>query len=248
MTNEMTTIKTTRIIHRAENRGHANHGWLDTYHSFSFARYFNPEKINFGALRVWNDDVISAGKGFDSHPHDNMEIITIPLSGAVLHRDSMGHEEEIKVNEVQVMSAGKGLFHAEFNASKTDELALFQIWIFPDKNNVNPVYNQQMFDVKLAQNQWQKLVGPYGEENVLNIHQDAWVSRTFLTKDKTLDYDLKPTSFGTYLMVVDGSVEVDGVVLNPRDAIGLIDTNQFKVKALENSYIINIEVPNVVLQ
>lgn len=237
------THKKTHILHKANVRGHNNHGWLDTWHSFSFASYFDPERINFGALRVWNDDIIQPGKGFGEHPHDNMEIITIPLSGAVLHKDTMGNEQKIKPNEVQVMSAGKGLFHAEFNASDTEELSLFQIWIFPKERNVTPVYDQREFNTKSAINKWQLLVGPNNSEGELTIHQDAYISRTFLSKGEVLNYELNPISYGSYLMVVSGSAVVNDVVLHERDAIGLINLESFTVKALEDAYIINIEVP-----
>ena len=244
MVSDNVILESTHKVFRAEKRGHANHGWLNTWHSFSFARYFDPEKINFGALRVWNDDVIQPGTGFDLHPHDNMEIITIPLKGELLHRDSMGHEEKIIPGEVQVMSAGKGLFHAEFNASKTEELALFQIWILPKYKNVTPVYNQRVFNDEDSVNKWQKLVGPSNDEGALHIYQDAYVYRSKLDQGKSLGFKIGDTSFGSYIMVVDGKVRIDGVELKSRDAMGITHHKEFKIEAIENSYLINIEVPD----
>jgi redox-sensitive bicupin YhaK (pirin superfamily) len=161
------------ILHKSHTRGHANHGWLDTYHSFSFANYFNPERIQFGNLRVLNDDIVAPGSGFGKHPHDNMEIITIPIKGSLMHEDSMGHKQEITENEVQVMSAGTGIFHSEFNASGTDFVNLLQIWVLPDKRNIEPTYDQKKFDSKGAINQWQTLVSP--ENGPLKLNQQTLI-------------------------------------------------------------------------
>jgi redox-sensitive bicupin YhaK (pirin superfamily) len=231
------------ILHKNESRGHFNFGWLDTHHTFSFARYYDPERVNFGALRVLNDDIIKPGEGFGRHPHDNMEIITIPITGSVLHRDSMGHEEVIKPNEVQVMSAGTGIFHEEYNASKSEETSLLQIWILPKEKNIKPVYNQTEFEKRPSQNAWQKLV-THNEPNTLHIHQDAIISRIFLNAGSETSYYIMEKSFGSYIFVIDGSAEVDGIKLNKRDGLGVSDTKSFTIKALNNSYIVNIEIPS----
>jgi quercetin 2,3-dioxygenase len=246
MENITHTLATNIQKFAAQNRGKADYGWLKTNYSFSFAQYFNPERIHFGALRVLNDDIVAGGAGFDTHPHDNMEIITIPFFGTLRHQDSMGHVEDIKPNEVQVMSAGTGIFHSESNPSKTESVGLFQIWIMPEKRNVEPVYNQTYFDTAQAQNQWQLLVGPNGHpEAKLTINQQAYVSRVFLTAGQSIDYTPQDESYGSYLMVVDGSVNVDGTSLEKRDAAGIINSGTFQVKAITDAYLINIEVPNL---
>src|SRR5205085_6388817 len=172
-----------KIIHRANTRGAADHGWLNAKHSFSFANYYNPDRIHFGVLRVLNDDTVATGMGFGKHPHDNMEIITIQLEGAIEHKDSMGNEGVIKYGDVQVMSAGTGIQHSEFNASKTEPLKLFQIWLFPNKKNVQPRYDQVTLDVKDRRNKLQQILSPKTDENNLWIHQDAWFSMGIFDKD-----------------------------------------------------------------
>lgn len=231
-------MKTT--IHKALTRGHANHGWLDTHHTFSFANYYNPERTNFGNIRVLNDDVVAPGMGFGKHPHDNMEIISIPLYGSLMHQDSMGHQQVITENEVQVMSAGTGIFHSEFNASKTDPVNFIQIWIFPDKKNIEPVYDQKRYNPADAQNQWQILVDQ--EQGPLKLNQDATLSRVFLTEGETLTYSMKKGNRKSYLFVVNGEIEVGNIHLEERDGLGIEDTNEFNLNALKNSYLLNIEV------
>ncbi len=230
-------------IFKSDSRGKASYGWLNATYSFSFAHYDNPDRVNFGALRVWNDDIVQPSRGFDTHPHDNMEIITIPLAGAVLHKDSMGHESIIKPNEVQVMSAGSGIFHSEYNASPTEPLNLFQIWIFPNVRNIKPTYNQTEFDDAGALNQWQNLVSPVGNEG-LTIHQNAWINRTKLEAKKEITYKMQPGSYGSFLMVVEGEVAINDTILSKRDSMGITDTDEFTLTALEDSYLINIEVPD----
>jgi redox-sensitive bicupin YhaK (pirin superfamily) len=230
------------LLHKKETRGHFDYGWLNTYHTFSFARYYDPQRVNFGALRVLNDDIIKPGEGFGRHPHDNMEIITIPITGSVLHRDSMGHEEVIKAGEIQVMSAGTGIFHEEYNASESEDTSLLQIWIFPKEKNIKPVYNQTSFEKEPAKNSWQKLV-TQNDPETLHIHQDAVISRTFLDAGKELTYNLQDTSFGSYLFVIDGEVEVNGQGLGKRDGLGVSGTESFTVKALKDSYVLNLEIP-----
>ena len=229
----------------AASRGFANHGWLQANHSFSFANFYNPEKMNFGTLRVLNDDLISPGMGFGTHPHDNMEIITIPLSGVLKHKDSMGNKwEEVKAGEVQVMSAGTGIQHSEINGSKTELLSLFQIWILPYKNNVTPRYDQAYFKTPSA-GELQILVSSINNEKTsgLKIHQDAQISRINLKAGSNFEYDLKSESHGVYVMQVTGVSEVAGQHLNQRDAVGLSKVATFLVEAQEESQLLFIEVP-----
>lgn len=237
----------TKIIHRANSRGQSKYNWLDSKHNFSFADYSNPERIHFGALRVLNDDIIQAGAGFGKHPHDNMEIITIPIDGALKHADSMGHEQIIGVNEVQVMSAGTGIFHSEYNASDAKAANFLQLWIFPNKKNVKPVYSQKQFDPKKAENAWQILVSGIDNKSngSLTIHQNATISRAFLSKNFEIDYTLDLSSFGSFLFVVSGEIEMDGEKYFERDAIGLTDLSNLTIKANKNSYVLNIEVPTI---
>ncbi len=234
-------------VHQASARGRSVYDWLDSWHQFSFANYYNPDKIHFGALRVLNDDLIHGGGGFGKHPHDNMEIITIPIYGALKHADSMGHTQTISENEVQVMSAGSGIFHSEFNAGETDTANFLQIWIFPNKKNVKPVYNQKYFKAAEAVNHWQFLVSDVENplEDSLTIHQNASIARAFMHEGTELSYKIQPKSFGVFLFLISGEIEVEGVKLNPRDAIGLCDGQEFNIKALTNSYILNIEIPEI---
>lgn len=231
------------IVHRAEDRGSANHGWLEAKHSFSFAQWYNPEKIHFGALRVLNDDTIAPGMGFGTHPHDNMEIITIPLEGGIRHRDSMGHEEVIEAGEVQVMSAGSGITHSEFNASKSEYLRLFQIWIIPNQTNVTPRYDQRHIDVSQMNNAFLTLVGPEQNDNALWVHQNAWIHMAELDANNSIEYTLKDPNNGLYTMIVNGLVEVGENVLKNRDAIGITDTEKVTFFAKEKSKLLVLEVP-----
>ncbi len=215
---------------------------MNAWYSFSFANYYNPEKLEFGALRVLNDDTIQPLRGFDKHPHDNMEIVSIPLKGEILHRDSMGHKQTIKPNEVQVMTAGTGIFHEEWNPSSTEELNLLQLWIFPEKGNLKPSYQIKFFNPEEALNQWQALVA-YTNSNSLRIHQKANISRAIINKEYSLEYKSE-LSMGNYLLVIDGEVEVSEHKLSKRDALAITETNSFSVKSLsDHSFILNIEVP-----
>jgi redox-sensitive bicupin YhaK (pirin superfamily) len=231
------------IIHRAGTRGHANHGWLDAWHSFSFAEYRDPQRMHFGLLRVLNDDTVSAGMGFGTHPHDNMEIVTIPLEGALEHRDSTGGNGVIQKNEVQVMSAGSGLQHSEFNHSKTEAVKLFQIWVFPKIRNVKPGYDQRAFSPEERKNRWQVVAGGKDAPEALQINQDAYFSLSNIDAGKTLDYKIVHPGNGAYLMLISGKIEVGGETLERRDAIGITDTNNFPVKALDASELLVVEVP-----
>ncbi len=233
-----------KIIHRANTRGAANHGWLNAKHSFRFANYYDPERIHFGVLRVLNDDTVAPGMGFGKHPHGNMEIITIPLECALEHKDSMGNQGIIKYGDVQVMSAGTGIQHSEYNASQKDPLKLFQIWLFPNKKNVQPRYDQVTLDVNDRRNKLQQVLAPKTDDGGLWIHQDAWFSMGILDKDFSIDYNVKRKTNGVYVMVVKGSVTVDGETLGERDAIGLSDTDKIKITAnTEDAEVIVMDKP-----
>jgi redox-sensitive bicupin YhaK (pirin superfamily) len=234
-----------KVIHKSEERGGANHGWLQAKHSFSFAQYFDANKIQFGALRVLNDDIIAPSMGFGTHPHDNMEIITIPLSGVLKHRDSMANEwKEVKTGEVQLMSAGFGLEHSEINGSASEELKLFQIWIMPNEKNVTPRYDQALFKAEDRQGQLQTLVtGFSNEEKGLKIHQDAIISRIDLDAHQTFTYPLSDERNGVYTMLISGTAEIDAIVLADRDAVGISETDMFKINAKTKTELLFIEVP-----
>ncbi len=236
-------MKTT--IHKANERGHADHGWLNAYHSFSFAYYHNPEKIHFGMLRVLNDDIVEAGMGFGKHPHDNMEIITIPLRGQLQHKDSMGNSSVIKTNEIQVMSAGSGVEHSEFNPSETEKVNLFQIWIFPDKRDVEPRYDQKVFEPSDRKNKLQTIITPKNNNTDCEmwIHQNAYLSLGNFDAEKEFTYNIKSKGNGLYVMVVEGKLEIGGEVLGRRDAIGIEEADKINFTAKENSELLLIEVP-----
>lgn len=233
------------IIHKANTRGHADHGWLKSYHTFSFASYQNTERMSFGMLRVLNDDVVQPKMGFGTHPHQNMEIISIPLKGALSHKDNMGNKRAIEVGEVQVMSAGTGLTHSEFNDSKTDAVNFLQLWIIPEEISVEPNYEQRGFASEGKKNQLQTVVAPKDklEGDALPISQQAYIYRTHLAIDKSIDVSLKSQKNGLYIFVVEGEIEVEGNLLSKRDAIGVYETNQISIESKENSELIIIEVP-----
>ena len=230
------------VFHPADQRGHANHGWLDAHHSFSFASWYDPSKIHFGALRVLNDDKIAGGMGFGTHPHDNMEIITIPLVGALRHRDSMGNEATITAGEIQVMSAGTGIQHSEFNATN-GELNLFQIWVFPNKKNVTPRYDQQLLDTAKMKNNFAQILSPNPDDDGVWIHQNAWFHLGEFEQGKTANYALKANNNGVYVFVVEGQITVNGQQLNKRDALGVWDTTDCDIIFNENSKVLLLDVP-----
>ncbi|WP_457611049.1 pirin family protein [Lutibacter sp.] len=235
-----------KIIQRANERGTADYGWLKANFSFSFAHYYNPKKVNFGVLRVLNDDIIQAGMGFGMHPHDNMEIITIPLSGSLKHRDSMSNEWiPLHTGEVQVMSAGNGIMHSEMNNSKKNEVNLFQIWILPNKQEVNPRYDQKKFNSLERKNKLQILVSSIDEEfkGALKIHQDAQISRINLDSNSNFNYTLKSETHGVYIMVISGEINIDNNTFNIRDAIGISQTKNINITAKRDSELLLIEVP-----
>lgn len=231
-----------KTIHKANTRGLANHGWLKSYHTFSFARYQNPERMNFGMLRVLNDDLVQPNMGFGTHPHRNMEIISIPITGALSHKDSMENKRAIEVGEVQVMSAGTGVTHSEFNDSKTKETNFLQLWIIPEEQEVAPYYNQKMFDTLGRKNKFQTVVSPSDKlvAGSLPIHQQGYLTLIDLDTDFTIDYHLKN---GAYFFLIDGKVSVADELLENRDAIGIEKVKKVTLKALQNSKLLIIDVP-----
>ena len=232
------------IIHRAETRGHANHGWLDTHHTFSFANYYNPERMHFGVLRVLNDDRVAAGMGFGTHPHDNMEIISIPLEGDLEHKDSMGNVSVIKNGDIQVMSAGTGITHSEYNRNKNSEVRFLQIWVFPNKKNVTPRYDQITLKDSDRHNKFQQILSPYPEDEGVWIHQNAWFNLADLEKGKSIEYNMKDPRNGLYTFLLNGKIKVDDNELNKRDGLGLWSVDGvLKYEGLENSQILTMEVP-----
>ncbi len=232
-----------KIFHAADSRGVAEHGWLHSHHSFSFADYHNPERMGFGKLRVLNDDIVEPGAGFGTHPHRNMEIISIPLSGALRHRDSMGHESVIRTGDVQVMSAGSGLLHSEFNDSNSEQVNFLQIWIFTDKLNVEPRYDQKSFARDQRQGQLQLVVSPDARDDSLWIHQNAFMSLGEFQQGQICNYTLSDTEHGVYIFVIEGEVELEGQHLQRRDALGVAGAESIAIKTLSAAKLLLIEVP-----
>jgi quercetin 2,3-dioxygenase len=232
-----------KTIHKSNTRGYFNHGWLETYHTFSFAGYYDKERVHFGMLRVLNDDIVLPGEGFGTHPHDNMEIVTIPITGSLAHKDSMGHEEIITTNEIQVMSAGTGITHSEYNASDSEAVNLLQIWVFPREHNVTPRYNQKIFDPFLMKNNIFTVVSPDKNDDTLWLNQDAYFSLTDLDKGKNIEYKINKKGNGVYVFAIEGKIQVEDETLDKRDGMGLEEINSFNVKADENSKILFIEIP-----
>ena len=231
------------IIHKSDSRGNANYGWLHTHYTFSFANYYNPDRMGFGTLRVLNDDWIDGGKGFDRHPHDNMEIVTIPLEGDLEHADSMGNKFLIRKNDVQIMSAGTGIFHSEYNKDPEKPLSLLQIWVFPEKKNITPRYDQKTFLHEDRINHWQRIVSP-NESEAVWVNQEAYFSLLSLEKDHTVPYQLKNEKHGVYLFVIDGAIKVeDSIELEKRDGAGIWETSSLSVSALKDSEILLMEIP-----
>jgi redox-sensitive bicupin YhaK (pirin superfamily) len=237
-TNPMKTV-----YHAAESRGHANHGWLKTWHTFSFAGYYDPARIHFGTLRVLNDDEVAGGMGFGTHPHDNMEIITIPLSGALKHRDSMGNEGIIRAGEIQVMSAGTGIQHSEFNGDAAEACRLLQIWLFPREKQVRPRYDQLAFDVAERQDRWQQILSPNPEDAGVWIHQDAWFHLIEASAGSSHTYTLKKPGNGLYFFIIEGEAQVEQQSLKRRDALGMTDANGFTFTTKSGTYALLMEIP-----
>jgi redox-sensitive bicupin YhaK (pirin superfamily) len=230
------------ILHKSNERGKANHGWLDSNFSFSFGPYYNPLKTNFGLLRVLNDDVIAADRGFGTHPHDNMEIISIPIYGQLKHKDNAGHESVISENEIQVMSAGSGIQHSEFNPSSTQEANFLQIWIFPNKQNVEPRYDQQKIPTDIK-NEFYQILSPNRDDDGVWIHQNTWMQFLDTTEDTSITYNIEGESNGVYVFMIKGEAKIGGENLNLRDALGVWETDSFSLDVKANSRILTIEVP-----
>ncbi len=232
-----------KIVHRASERGHANHGWLNAYHSFSFANYYDPSKVHFGLLRVLNDDTIGPGTGFGTHPHDNMEIVTIPLKGTLEHKDSMGNIGVIRPNEIQAMSAGSGLMHSEYNHSKTEELNLLQIWVFPKLKNIEPRYEQRVFSAEEKNGKFKTIVAPVKSSDIMWINQDAYFSLGNFEKDSQVEYTIQHPGNGAYIFMIEGEASIEGEVLGKRDALGIWETTKIAIATNTTSEILIIEVP-----
>lgn len=233
----------TTVLHKADTRGNANHGWLNAYHSFSFASWYNPDRVNYGALRVLNDDTIAPGMGFGTHPHDNMEIITIPLEGDLAHKDSMGNESTIKNGDVQVMSAGTGIRHSEFNPNADQRTKLFQIWLFPKKRDVAPRYQQITLDKSLEKNDFAQILSPNPDDAGVWIHQDAWFYLSDFDKDFSKKLALKKEGNGFYIFNIEGEIEVNGQKLETRDGLGISDIAEIEIKANNAAKFLVMEVP-----
>lgn len=231
------------VIHRANTRGYFDHGWLKTFHTFSFAGYYDRSRVHFGMLRVLNDDIVLPGEGFGTHPHDNMEIVTIPIYGELAHKDSTGNEEIIRENEVQIMSAGSGLTHSEYNASSENEVNLLQIWVFPKERDIKPRYDQKVFNPELMKNTFLTLVSPEKSSDTLWINQDAYFSMSIPGKGKELKYTIKKKGNGLYVFVMKGSITAEGEVLNNRDGMGIEGSDSVSIKANEESRVLLIEIP-----
>ncbi len=233
-----------KTLHKSNTRGHANHGWLESYHSFSFASYYNPERMNFGVLRVLNDDRVNQGMGFGTHPHENMEIISIPLEGDLEHKDSMGNTTVIKQGDVQIMSAGTGIYHSEYNKNKDKLTKFLQIWIIPNKQNVTPRYDQITLDLKDRHNKLQQILSPNPEDAGVWIYQDAWFHMGKFDLGFKTNYHLKKDGNGVYVFVLTGDVKIDEQLLNQRDALALTDINSFTLESLsQDAEVLIIEVP-----
>jgi len=231
------------ILHKANTRGHAAHGWLDSWHTFSFGQYYDATRMHFGALRVLNDDTVAPGAGFGQHPYHNMEIISIPLHGDLEHQDSMGNRQVIKQGDVQVMSAGKGITHSEKNKNGDSFVKFLQIWVMPNQQNVTPRYEQQTFAEADRHNQLQTIISPFGFPQGVHIHQNAWFSLSKLDKGFSLNYNLHDSSNGTYTFVLEGDVTINEFALNRRDGLGLLRADNMRITADTNAEILIMEVP-----
>lgn len=235
----------TTQLYKSTERGKANFGWLDANFSFSFGNYFNKDKVQFGMLRVLNDDTIAAGMGFGTHPHENMEIITIPLEGGLKHRDSMGNEGDIRFGEVQVMSAGTGVEHSEMNVSQTERAKTLQLWVFPETQNVAPRYDQKSFDLTSKINTFVNVVSPRDKNdgNALWVHQQTFFNLGIFENETTVNYKVNIPKNGVYLFLIEGKIEVDNQTLNERDALGITDFENFDIVVKQQAKILLVEVP-----
>ena len=231
------------IFHKASERGHANHGWLNAHHSFSFASWQDPTKVHFGLLRVLNDDIIAPGMGFGMHPHDNMEIVTIPLSGTLEHKDSMGNIGVIKPNEIQAMSAGSGLMHSEYNHSKTEPINLLQIWVFPKVRNIEPRYDQRVFSAEEKEGKFKTIVAPVKADDIMWINQDAYFSLGKFKAGSSVDYTIQNKGNGAYIFMIEGGATIEGNTLGKRDAIGIWEMEKISMSVTADAEILVIDVP-----
>lgn len=231
------------VFHPSDSRGYANHGWLEARHSFSFASWHQPDRLHFGALRVLNDDIIQGGMGFGTHPHDNMEIVTIPLKGDLEHKDSMGNSAVIREGDIQVMSAGTGVQHSEYNNSPDKEINLFQLWLFPNKQNVKPRYDQLPIRSLHQKNKFFQILSPSANDQGVWIHQDAWMHILDADQGQSFDYVLQSPENGVYLIVIEGEVEVDNQTLSRRDAIGIWETDKLTIKTKTDAELLLVQVP-----
>jgi len=232
-----------KIIHRADSRGYFDYGWLKTNHTFSFSNYYDPERTNFGMLRVLNDDIVAPGQGFGTHPHKNMEIVSIPLKGALAHKDSAGNEGVIVPNDVQVMSAGDGIQHSEYNPSSEEETNFLQLWIFPDKKGHQPRYEQNTFNAGERKNKLLNIVSPDKSTGNLWLNQDAYLSMSDIEKNNTIDYAFNTIGNGIYIFVIDGEISVGGETLSSRDGTGIWEVEDISIKAIKDSQVLLVEVP-----
>jgi quercetin 2,3-dioxygenase len=231
------------VIHKAETRGKANHGWLHSYHSFSFANYHNPDRMHFGAIRVLNDDTVAAGMGFGTHPHSNMEIISIPLEGDLEHKDSMGNSTIIRKGDIQVMSAGTGIKHSEYNKNSDKEVKFLQIWIIPNKIGVSPRYDQISLKLEDRKNKLQQILSPNADDEGVWIHQNAWFHIGSFEKDFSAEHVLKDKTNGVYVFNLSGDLEINDQLLHSRDAFGLWDIEKIHIKADSEAEFLIMEVP-----
>ncbi|MEC8257360.1 MAG: pirin family protein [Bacteroidota bacterium] len=231
------------VFHPSDSRGYANHGWLEARHSFSFASWYQPDRLHFGALRVLNDDIIQGGMGFGTHPHDNMEIVTIPLKGDLEHKDSLGNSAVIREGDIQVMSAGTGVQHSEYNNSPDKEINLFQLWLFPNKQNVKPRYDQLPIRSLHQKNEFFQILSPSANDQGVWIHQDAWMHILDADQGQSFDYVLQSPENGVYLIVIEGEVEVDNQTLFRRDAIGIWETDKLTIKTKTDAELLLVQVP-----
>lgn len=241
--NTTSKIMENTVLHKADTRGHANHGWLNSHHTFSFANYYNPERMHFGVLRVLNDDRVEAGMGFGTHPHDNMEIISIPLDGDLEHKDSMGNTAVIKNGDIQVMSAGSGITHSEYNKNKDKEVKFLQIWVFPNKRNVKPRYDQITLNENDRHNKLQQIISPNPDDAGVWIHQNAWFNLGKLDKGFKTEYQVKDKTNGVYVFLLSGKLNVNGQVLEARDGFGTWSVDKLNIEALENAEVLLMDVP-----
>ncbi|MEO1031711.1 MAG: pirin family protein [Bacteroidota bacterium] len=232
------------VIHKADTRGSANHGWLQSRHTFSFANYHNPERMHFGVLRVLNDDIVAESQGFGTHPHRDMEIISIPLEGDLKHEDNMGNKTIIKSGDIQVMSAGTGIMHSEYNANADEKVKFLQIWVFPNKKSVQPRYDQITLSLEDRKNKLQQVLSPNAEDEGVWIHQNAWFHMTNLDKGNDVNYQLKdPKHNGVYAFIIKGDVTINGESLNERDGMGLSNIEELTIASDSDAEVLLMEVP-----